>query len=266
MSVVSAAEGTHTRVAYRRLPLGQRRDEILTAAIATFSTNPEASIADVAEAAGVSRTSLYRYFADRQELLHAAFRRAGDELVAHVGEAVEGPPSQILMTRLHGFVDHVERVGPAFLGFLQAGSTLMSEEIREVAEDVRRRIGAMVYEALHVTEVTTAFDVTVRSWVAGVESVVIDWLRTGRPNRTELETLLSSQLGMMLIGAAAWDPVVAERLEWWMSVEPHDGVWGHFARRLGDGLNRNLVAHYARLLVDRPPHAAPPPPARRTAP
>lgn len=265
MSVTPAEDGTSTatadgraRASYRRLPFGQRRDEILAAALMTFATNPDASLGDVAEAAGISRTSIYRYFDTRQELLHAAFRQAGDELVARVHDMPDGPPSLILLVGLHNFFDHIEQVQEAFVGFLQAGSSLASEEIRAVADDVRRRIGAMVYEALQVTEATPVFDTTVRSWVAGVESVATHWLRTRGTARDELEVLLSSQLGIMLVNAATYDPVIAERVEWWMGVEPSDGPWAMHLQGMASTLNRNLVAQAARLMAGAPPQPCAP--------
>lgn len=58
---------------------------ILTAAIALMATRPEAPMTDIAEAAGVSRSTLHRYFPDR-----TALRAAMDDL-AEIGwtEAVE---------------------------------------------------------------------------------------------------------------------------------------------------------------------------------
>lgn len=51
------------------------RRSIMTAAIAVFATRPEAPMTDVAEAAGVARSTLHRYFPDRESL-----RVAIDEL------------------------------------------------------------------------------------------------------------------------------------------------------------------------------------------
>ena len=47
------------------------RKAILDAAGTVLATNPAASLGDIATAAGVGRSTLHRYFAERSELLHA---------------------------------------------------------------------------------------------------------------------------------------------------------------------------------------------------
>jgi AcrR family transcriptional regulator len=56
------------------------RQAILAAAVTVFARDPSASLGEVAAAAGVGRTTLHRYFAERSDLLSA--------LVVHVLEAV----------------------------------------------------------------------------------------------------------------------------------------------------------------------------------
>jgi TetR/AcrR family transcriptional regulator, mexCD-oprJ operon repressor len=49
---------------------------ILDAGLVCFSRNPDASVAEVAQAAGVGRVTLYGHFPSRQELLDAVFAHA----------------------------------------------------------------------------------------------------------------------------------------------------------------------------------------------
>ena len=49
---------------------------ILDAGLACFSRNPDASLAEVAQAAGVGRITLYGHFPSRQELMDAVFAHA----------------------------------------------------------------------------------------------------------------------------------------------------------------------------------------------
>ncbi|WP_433824958.1 TetR/AcrR family transcriptional regulator [Actinoplanes sp. CA-015351] len=58
------------------------RQAILDAAIGVFARNPAAPLGDVAVAAGVGRTTLHRYYADRAELLTALRVEAGERLEA----------------------------------------------------------------------------------------------------------------------------------------------------------------------------------------
>ncbi|MQY03990.1 TetR/AcrR family transcriptional regulator [Actinomadura macrotermitis] len=53
-------------------------EQILTAAIRHLNTDPTASMGRIAEAAGVSRATLHRYYATREELLRALGEQAMD--------------------------------------------------------------------------------------------------------------------------------------------------------------------------------------------
>ncbi len=61
---------------------------ILDAALACFSEDPLATMADIARAAGVGRVTLYAHFASREDLLDAAVDRAVAE-VAEASAAIE---------------------------------------------------------------------------------------------------------------------------------------------------------------------------------
>jgi TetR/AcrR family transcriptional regulator, mexCD-oprJ operon repressor len=61
---------------------------ILDAAAAVIAEHGEAaSMADVAEAAGIGRATLYRYFANREDLMRALTRAAIDEASARIAAA-----------------------------------------------------------------------------------------------------------------------------------------------------------------------------------
>ena len=62
----------------------RNRDAILQAAAECLTANPNASLADIAQAAGIARITLYGHFASRQELLtalvHTTMERVEAEL------------------------------------------------------------------------------------------------------------------------------------------------------------------------------------------
>lgn len=55
-------------------PRSRTRKAILDAAVSVLADNPAASLGDIATAAGVGRSTLHRYFAERTDLLHALAR------------------------------------------------------------------------------------------------------------------------------------------------------------------------------------------------
>jgi AcrR family transcriptional regulator len=72
---------------------------ILDAAIRVFSDRPEASIEEIAEAAGVSRQTVYAHYPSRETLLNAAIDRVAAEALAAMDAADldHGSPTAALL-------------------------------------------------------------------------------------------------------------------------------------------------------------------------
>ncbi|MEM6636398.1 MAG: helix-turn-helix domain-containing protein [Pseudomonadota bacterium] len=73
---------------------------IIEAAFATFSARPTATLADVAEAAGVGRATLHRHFAGRDELMVALAHQAMEELDTAFDDATRDAASYAEALRL----------------------------------------------------------------------------------------------------------------------------------------------------------------------
>ncbi|MGV9308163.1 MULTISPECIES: TetR/AcrR family transcriptional regulator [unclassified Nonomuraea] len=121
-------------------------EQIVTAAIHHLNTRPTASMADLAEAAGVSRATLHRHFSSRDDLLVALGSRAlacweaAQDSVGITAAAAESDPDRLrgtlsdLLTALvdvadeHGFAltDHAMSVNP---GLLRRADELEDREI-----------------------------------------------------------------------------------------------------------------------------------------
>ncbi len=68
-------------------------DAILEAGYRLLSSNSGASMADIAEAAGVGRATLHRHFATREDLMSALAKRALKELSQAIETATKDAPS-----------------------------------------------------------------------------------------------------------------------------------------------------------------------------
>jgi AcrR family transcriptional regulator len=87
-----------------RRPSGQRRadaqrniDKILEAGLRLYSSRPGVSVAEVAEAAGVGRVTLYGHFPSRTELAKALMERAFEETEAAWRDVdTSGPAAEAL--------------------------------------------------------------------------------------------------------------------------------------------------------------------------
>jgi AcrR family transcriptional regulator len=76
----------------------RNRDAVVAAAVRVLCTRPTASMQEIADASGVGRTTLYRHFASRDELIGELLARVAAEGNAIVIEAVaqDGPALEVL--------------------------------------------------------------------------------------------------------------------------------------------------------------------------
>lgn len=90
----------------------RNRDAVLAAAIAVLGRRPEASMREIADASGVGRTTVYRHFPTREDLVHALFGRVVDEHRAVVTDALAegGTAAEIL----RGLGPRIIRAGERF--------------------------------------------------------------------------------------------------------------------------------------------------------
>lgn len=76
-------------------------ESILQAAIRMLAERPEASLEDIAKAAGVARQTIYAHFNSRDALLRAAQQRAMDETITVLDAArLEQGPADAALERL----------------------------------------------------------------------------------------------------------------------------------------------------------------------
>ena len=95
-----------------------RRDEIMSAAITLIATegSPRASLARIAEAAGISKAGVLYYFRSKDEVIEAAYGLVLGELTETVGRAMAAAPTgraeidayvRALLTHIIGHPEHI---------------------------------------------------------------------------------------------------------------------------------------------------------------
>lgn len=222
--------------AYRRLSVEARRGQLLEAALSLFARQPpeEVSLDDVAEAAGVSRPLVYRYFpGGKQQLYEAALRSAADELDQCFAEPPVGPLTDRLARALDRYLTFVDQHATGFGALLQGGSVVETSRTTAIVDGVRRVAAEQILAHLDVEEPGPRLRMTVRTWITAVEAASLIWLDEGRtPPVDELRDWLVDHFVAVLTASAASDPQTAQALRTAMVLETPEGRTGSLVRRV----------------------------------
>ncbi|MEG8278028.1 TetR/AcrR family transcriptional regulator [Streptomyces sp. AHA2] len=196
--------------AYRRLSVEERRSQLLSSALGLFAHRApeEVSLDDVAEAAGVSRPLVYRYFpGGKQQLYEAALRSAADELQHCFDEPREGPLLARLSRALDRYLTFVDEHDTGFSALLQGGSVVETSRTTSIVDGVRRAAAEHILSHLGVTRPGPSLRMTVRMWITAVEASSLMWLDEGKqPPAGELRDWLVEQFVAVLTVTARRDP------------------------------------------------------------
>jgi len=206
------APGRRRQRGRRRLSVDERREELIAAALGLFSTRPpdEVSIDDVAAAAGASRALVYHYFGGKQELYVAALRSAAAQLTDLLEPPAEGRPVERLRVSLSRYFDFVESHASGYGALLRGGPADRTGEVGEIVNGIRNLLLDRILLALDAPEPGPVLRVTLRSWMACVETAAMDWLEHRDMDRKELERLLVDQIVVLLRTAGRHDARIAE--------------------------------------------------------
>ncbi|MEU8846007.1 TetR/AcrR family transcriptional regulator [Streptomyces sp. NPDC048564] len=203
--------------AYRRLSVEERRSQLLNAALTLFAHRaPEdVSLDDVAEAAGVSRPLVYRYFpGGKQQLYEAALRSAAEELQHCFDEPREGPLVPRLSRALDRYLTFVDQHDAGFSALLQGGSVVETSRTTAIVDGVRRAAAEHILRHLGVSDPGRLLRMTVRMWITAVEAASLIWLDEGKqPPVEELRDWLVEQFVAALSVTAGRDPQTAALAE-----------------------------------------------------
>ncbi|MFJ6724764.1 MULTISPECIES: TetR/AcrR family transcriptional regulator [unclassified Streptomyces] len=202
--------------AYRRLSVEERRSQLLDTALSLFAHRaPEdVSLDDVAEAAGVSRPLVYRYFpGGKQQLYEAALSSAADDLRHCFDEPLEGPALARLGRALDRYLTFVAEHDAGFSALLQGGSVVETSRTTALVDGVRRAAAEHIHRHLGVSDPGPRLRMTVRMWITAVEAASLIWLDEDKdPPAGELRDWLVDQFAALLTVTAARDAQTAALL------------------------------------------------------
>ncbi|GGT81229.1 TetR/AcrR family transcriptional regulator [Streptomyces lateritius] len=222
--------------AYRRLSVEERRLQLLGAALTLFAHRApdEVSLDDVAEAAGVSRPLVYRYFpGGKQQLYEAALRSSADALELCFAEPPVGPPTERLARVLDRYLAFVDGHDAGFSALLRGGSVAETSRTTAIVDEVRRAAAEQIFVHLGVDRPGPRLRMMVRTWIAAVEAASLIWIdEEKQPSAAELRDWLIDHLIALLAATAATDEETVAVVRRLLAQETPEGPVGTLARRV----------------------------------
>src|SRR3712207_3752139 len=86
---------------HKRADAVRNREAVLEAAIRLLAERPDASMRDVADASGLGRTTVYRHFSTREDLVRALFDRVFEESGRLMQQTAESDdPAPVVLRRI----------------------------------------------------------------------------------------------------------------------------------------------------------------------
>lgn len=161
----------HTRAP--RLPAGERRQQILDAAIQVFARQGYAGTgtADIAREAGIGEPTIYRYYSNKRDLYVAAVEQASGE-VLHAWQQIadDAPDPMAALQRLgvwyyERMQRHPERLLLRFRSFSEAPDEAATAVAREEYRASLRFVESLFKRAQSDGQIDSEVDVRALTWL-----------------------------------------------------------------------------------------------------
>jgi len=164
-----------------------RRADLVTAAVeAVRRAGPEFAVDDVARSAGVSKTVIYRYFSDKDELIDAVLEEISTVVLLPrlLGElAPEQPDDRARLRAVVGaFVSLIEDE-PALYRFAYAhtGRAGRAELVAATEREIAEALGRMMADRLADAGRPTDGAMTWAYGIVGMVQLAVHWWSAARP-------------------------------------------------------------------------------------
>ena len=187
---------------FSRLEPDARRDSILAAARSVFvrSSPAEASTAEIAAEAGVTRGLVHHYFGTKRELYLAVVADLASKLPDLVRTDVrELPVEEMVDANVASWLDSIERdreLWMALLGVELVGRDPEIEAIMSGARDAA--IDRMAGNQARDGEITGELRLVLRIFLGAAESAALEWALHERASREQVHAVLKGTLLAMV--------------------------------------------------------------------
>ena len=179
----------------QRLDPDERRKQLLSFGEEHFAEHgyDAMSVDEIAELAGVSKGTLYKYFGGRRGFYVSTIAEAVDGLLGALDSVDARDPADALVAMTSAFVGYAVAHDGIYLALVRGGLGA-DVEVVELLESVRTRAAERVFEVLELSASSPRLELAVAGWVAFVEATTARWIGTRSIAQAELVELLTRNL------------------------------------------------------------------------
>jgi AcrR family transcriptional regulator len=188
-------------MARTRLDPDLRQERILEAAAGVFAARPYAdvSLGEVAEAAGVSRSLVSHYFANKRGLFVEVMRRFADAAPEAVRTDRSLPVERMVEANVESWLELAEQHRETAIAMAGIGALGRDPELQVLVEEIREQVvDRMLLNHVGTTDVPREMRIALRAYTGLYEVAVSEWLHAGRMSREEVRILITRGLFAML--------------------------------------------------------------------
>ena len=188
--------------AYSRLQTDERRRQLLEAAARVFTEHSydDASMADVARAAGISKGLLYHYFPSKRDLFVATLEAAAAELREITQPDPDLAIPEQLVAVLDAYLRWIEEHADSYVKLLEGATG--SDDVRSYMAQMRANTVERMIEVLVRGGDPAAVRTALHGFLWFIDGACLDWLANRDLTRDQLRDMLATAFAGA-VGAAA---------------------------------------------------------------
>ena len=161
----------------------ETHEALVSAAMTLLATKgfEETTTDEIAQVAGVSRRTLFRYFPTKADIVTAWAQQMTDVLRAHVAGCPAGTsPQAMLCSALEAVVPHMAQTPPeayAFVYLIERTPALLPVSLRKYAQWEDSLADALSHHLTDQPDSMLAARVAARSGIAAFRTAIDEWIR-----------------------------------------------------------------------------------------
>jgi AcrR family transcriptional regulator len=192
-----------------------RREDLVTAAVeAVRVAGPDFAVDDVARTAGVSKTVIYRYFSDKDELVDAVLERISSAVLLPrlLGELARERVDDVSRLRavVGAFVQLIEEEPALYrFAYAHAGRSGRADLVAATEREIAEALAALIAERLADAGLPTAPAMTWAYGVVGMVQLAAHWWSSSRT--VPAAELVDQLTSLAAVGLGTLVPAPPER-------------------------------------------------------